>query len=66
MAWQIADIERPILAVSHLSASGDKVVLEKDGGEIVREESGRKIQIQRKGGVYVMRMWITPSGAPGS
>ena len=32
MTWQVAEIERPLIAVSHLSASGNKVTLEKDGG----------------------------------
>ena len=56
MTWQVADIERPLIAVSHLSMAGNKVVLEKDGGEIVHQVSGRKIKFLRKGGIYVVRM----------
>jgi hypothetical protein len=67
MTWQIADVERPLIAVSHLSAAGNKVIFTKGGGEIVNIASGRKIKIQRKGGVYVLRMWVpgptTPSRA---
>jgi hypothetical protein len=67
MTWQIADVERPLIAVSHLSAAGNKVIFTKEGGEIVNIASGRKIKIQRKGGVYVLRMWVpgptTPSRA---
>jgi len=33
-------------------------VLEKDGGEIVHKITGQKIKIQKKGGVYVVRMWV--------
>ena len=58
MTWQIAEIERPLIAVSHLSAAGNKVVLGKDGGEVVHEGTGRRIKVLRKGGVYVMRMWV--------
>jgi hypothetical protein len=60
LTWQIADVERPLVAVSHLSAAGNRVILEKDGGEVVHEETGRKIKLQKKGGVYVMRLWVAP------
>ena len=55
--------EAPFIVVSHLSASGNKVVLERDGGEIVHEKSGRRIRIHRKGGVYVVRMWVAAAPA---
>ena len=62
LTWQVAQIERPLVAVSHLSASGHKVVLGKDGGEIVHLSSGRKIRLHRRGGVYVLRMWVPAAG----
>jgi hypothetical protein len=58
MVWQIADVERPLIAVSHLSAAGNHVTFTKTGGEIVNVENGKRIKIQRKGGVYILRMWI--------
>ena len=65
MTWQIADVERPLIAVSHLSAAGNKVIFTKPGGEIVNIASGKKIKIQRKGGVYVLRMWVPGPTTPG-
>jgi hypothetical protein len=65
MTWQIADVERPLIAVSHLSAAGNKVIFTKTGGEIVNIASGKKIKIQRKGGVYVLRMWVPGPTTPG-
>ena len=64
MTWQIADVERPLIAVSHLSAAGNKVVFTKTGGELVNIASGKTIRIQRKGGVYVLRMWVPGPTAP--
>jgi hypothetical protein len=58
MVWQIADVERPLIAVSHLSAAGNHVTFTKTGGDIVNVVTGKRIKIQRKGGVYVLRMWI--------
>ncbi len=55
MTWQIADVERPLIAVSHFT---------KTGGEIVNIASGKKIKIQRKGGVYVLRMWVPGPATP--
>ena len=34
------------------------VILRKLWGEIVHVESGKRIALQRKGGVYVVKMWI--------
>ena len=48
-----------------MSASGNRVTLEKDGGEIVHVSSGRKIQVHRKGGVYVVKMWVPATAAKG-
>ena len=58
LTWQIADVERPLIAVSHLSEAGNEVVLKKHGGEVINEKSGKRIKLQRKGGVYIMRMWV--------
>jgi hypothetical protein len=63
MTWQIANVERPLIAVSHLSAAGNEVTFTKTGGKIVNTVSGKTIAIQRKGGVYVLRMWVPgPTG----
>ncbi len=51
--------------MSHLSAAGNNVIFTKTGGEIVNIASGKKIKIQRKGGVYVLRMGVPgPQGVP--
>ena len=58
LTWQIADVERPLIAVLHLPEAGNEVVLKKHGGEVINEKSGKRIKLQRKGGVYIMRMWV--------
>ena len=62
LTWQVAQIERPLVAVSHLSASGHQVVLGKDGGEIRHLATGRRIRLHRRGGIYVLRMWVPAAG----
>jgi hypothetical protein len=63
-SFQIADVERPLISASQLAASGNSVVIDKKGGKIVNEKTGKIMQLQKRGGVYVLRMWIA-SETPG-
>ena len=66
MPFQIAEVERPLIAVSQLAAAGNRVELGKDGGKIVSLTTGKVIHLLRKGGVYVLQMKIdAASGFPG-
>ena len=64
MKLQIADVERPLIAVSHVTRAGNKVELGSDGGVITNIKTGRTIKLIRKGGVYVVRMWVVPGDGP--
>jgi len=55
---QISDIDRTLLSVSELTAAGNDVNLRKDHGEIVNIKIGKVIEFPRRGGVYVIQMWI--------
>ena len=66
MPFQIAEVERPLIAASQLGAAGNKVELEEHGGLIINKKSGRTIPLGRKGGVYVMRMYIPTARAGAS
>ena len=65
MGFQIAEVERPLIAVSQLTQAGNSVTLRKDDGEIVHDQTGRKIALTRKDGVYIMKMWVPARGAQG-
>ena len=58
LTMQVADVERPLIAVSHLSEAGNDVHLNKKGGTIINQKTGKKIAIQRRGNLYVLRMWV--------
>ena len=60
LRMQVADIARPLIAASHLADGGNIVQLGKKGGTIIHEKTGRKIAVQRRGGIYLLRMWISP------
>eukprot|EP00974_Lingulodinium_polyedra_P025971 2507568-Lingulodinium_polyedra.AAC.1 len=58
MAFQIAKVERPLISVARLTATGHKVSFEKSGGRILHEASGRVLPLKREGGVYILEMRV--------
>ena len=65
LLFQTTEIERPLISASALAASGNNVVFSKSGGSIVHEQSGRATQLHKRGGIYVLRMWIPASPEQG-
>ena len=55
---QISDVDRFLLAVTELNDAGNDVVLSKSGGEIVNVATRKRIALQRRRGVYIVKMWI--------
>jgi hypothetical protein len=47
-----------------LADNGFEVVLKKTGGYITNLKTKKTIRLQRKGGVYILRMWIRTDGSP--
>ena len=69
---QVADVERPLISVSQLGKTGHKVEFEGDKGYIVHVRTGRRLRLQREGGVYTLKMRVrikpdrpTPGSPPG-
>ena len=62
MLWQVAAIERPLIAGTQITKAGNRVELEADGGMITNIKSGKTIRLYRRGdaegGVYILRMWV--------
>ena len=63
LLFQTAEIERPLVSASQLAAAGNRVVFSKRRGEIVREKSGKRTALHKRGGIYVLRMWIPANPA---
>ena len=58
MTWQVADIKKPLLAVAALTKTGHEVRFRKADGEIVHTATGKTIHFQKKGGLYVLTLWM--------
>ena len=65
LLFQVADVERVLIGVTPLTESGHMVKLGKDGGEIMHVATGRRIALQRRGGVYHLPMFfLVPNEGP--
>ena len=56
LMFQVAGVERPLVSVSQLVKTGHRVEFGTAEGAIVNLKTGRKICLQRVGGVYMLRM----------
>ena len=64
MALQVAEVEQPLLSVSQLTSAGNFVQLGDSDGKVVNLITGRSIALERRGGVYIMKMFIPDAAAP--
>ena len=60
VTFQVADVHKPILSVSALTAHGHRVSFTKEGGVITLARTGRRIAFQRKDGVYKLETLMAP------
>ena len=58
IAFQCADVHKPLLSVSALADQGYECVLGKLGGELRDVVTGDRIPLHRRDNLYVMRAWI--------
>jgi hypothetical protein len=61
--FQVAEVEQPLLSVSHLTGAGNIVQFGDTSGSIVNRTTGRSIALERRGGVYIMQMWVPDAAA---
>ena len=62
--FQVAEVEQPLLSVAHLTAAGNRVELGANDGRIVNLSTGRTIALEKRGGVYLLRMFIADGDEP--
>ena len=62
MVMQLSDVDRVLLSAAEMADNGYEVVLKKTYGYITNLKTKKTIRLQRKGGVYILRMWIRVDG----
>ena len=58
LPFEIAEVERPLIAASHLAAAGNIVTFEEGKGTIQNTKNGKTIKPDRVGGVYLLTMRV--------
>ncbi len=58
LPFQVAEVEQALLSVSHLTSAGNIVQFGDTDGNIVNRTTGRSIALERRGGIYYMKMWV--------
>ena len=58
IAFQVADVHKPLLSVTRAADMGYDCVLGKMGGWLQDSRSKERIPIERKGNLYVMKVWV--------
>jgi hypothetical protein len=62
--FQVAEVDQPLLSVAHLTGAGNRVELGHTNGRVVNLKTGRTIALERRGGVYIMRMYLADAVSP--
>ena len=64
ITFQVADIHKPLLSISHAADMGYECQLSKNGGWLCNRESGDAIPLIRKGNLYVFECWLKQAPFP--
>ena len=64
MKMTVADVSKVLASVARICECNNRVVFDEDGSYIEDKESGSRMAIHKKNGVYVMNMKVrkSPSG----
>jgi hypothetical protein len=62
--FQVAEVDQPLLSVAHLTGAGNRVELGHASGRVVNLKTGRTIALERRGGVYIMKMYLADAATP--
>ncbi len=62
--FQVAEVEQPLLSVAHLTAAGNRVEMGSVDGRIFNLTTGRTIALEKRGGVYLLKMLVVSGGPP--
>jgi hypothetical protein len=63
--FQVTNVEKPLIAVSKLTALGHDVWFGQQHGTITNASTGKQTKFFKKNGVYVLRVWA-PRASPAS
>ena len=59
--YQVAEVSRPLTAVSQTCDNGNWVVFTPEGGYIWSVKTGAVTNFERRGGIYELDLWVKDS-----
>jgi hypothetical protein len=63
--YQIAEVSRPLTAVSQTCDNGNCVMFTPNGGFIWNLKTGSKTNFERRGGIYELDLWVKDADLAG-
>ena len=64
MAFQVVDVNKPLLSVHKVCEQGHTVLFEKDRGAIlVQGNPNNRIEFRKVGGTFELDVWLKPADA---
>ena len=61
IAFQVAEVKRPLLAVSTRTRAGNDVTFGPHGGKITNRTTRRTIEFVKRDGIYVLEILVAPA-----
>jgi len=65
IAFQVADVKRPLLAASTLTRAGNEVSFNASEGIITNKRAGRNMSFVKRDGIYILEIMVAPPLAGG-
>ncbi len=56
--FQVTNVDRPLLAVSKLTAAGHVVKFGHEHGVITHGGNGKQTHFRKRNGIYVLHIWV--------
>ena len=66
LLFQLAPIEKPLISVAQLGRTGNRVVLDGDGGYIENVKTGQRMKVTKEGSTYTLIMKVRADKPPSS
>ena len=62
---QVCGVNKGLLSVAKVTGAGNRVVFSQRGSYIEDEQTGEKMWLMEKNGMYVLKTWVRPAGFSG-
>ena len=62
--FQVTHVDKPLIAVSKLTAAGHEASFHETGGTITNKANGKTTAFKRKNNVYMMQIWVKKRRPP--